>query len=301
MKTNSMSELNDLNNIQDTFGNEKITVNLNAPKNIYIILSFISWIFLFSCQLNSTEYNIPLSFVESYCIQNGYMDNIQAIYNSFPQYALLIIILIGFIIYLIYTVYQRDQAAFSGLFNNFAKFHFLPLFLVSSLYIMNESIKRSSTDSFEKYNFVIFIFNSISILAGLVLLIIVYIKTKLNCQWYVIFFIKKGVYSSLIMVLWSNIFLNIFVFLDNSIIYSFILIPIGRGIGAIIFSLVFKDIMILFINMLYDIRTLKNHYTYHYLSDSEFNYEYIPLIMIIITLGLMIGLIAKCKHKLYEA
>ena len=209
-----MQELNDVYNIQDTYGTEgNIEVDLNtlSQKHIWKILSIISWLLLISSQLNSLEFNLPLSIIDKYAeVYYSEKSNPHLIMasNFFPQRTFLIISLIGFLIYLIFTIYQEDKNFNSGLFNNFAKFHFLPLFLVSSLYMVSEAFNNQVLAKDQKENFLIsFVINCVFSVFGLVLLIIIYVKTKLNCQWYIIFFIKKGVYSSLIMLLWGNILL----------------------------------------------------------------------------------------------
>ena len=80
--------------------------------------------------------------------------------NFFPQRTFLTISLIGFLIYLIFTVYQKDENFHSGLFNNLAKFHFLPLFLVSSLFIIGEAFNTQNfTKELEGNYLITFIMN----------------------------------------------------------------------------------------------------------------------------------------------
>ena len=305
-----MYELNSVNNIQESFGTDEFNIAFEAPKNIWQILSILSWILLIACQMNAIQNKIPLSLVDIY----GYSDINQVlfeyvyayiIYDPFPQYTFLIITLMGFIIYLIFTVYQRDENIYSGLFKNFAKFHFLPLFFVSSLYIMNEIFYYEKLDwKSTPIYLVLLIVNSLFTLVGFILLIIVYVKTKLNGQWYVIFFIEKGAYSCLIMLLWGNLLNNLFLILLFEQIYTTIIFPILRAILPIVFSLIFKDIMFLFISLLYNIKTIQNHYMIYYALTEVKWYEetvcIISLAIIVVTLGLMIGIIAGCKHKMYS-
>ena len=106
------------------------------------------------------------------------------------------------------------------------------------------------------------------------------------------------------MLLWENILCNIFYLAYDTKIYTCILFPIIRGLGAIIFSLIFNDIMVLFISLLYNIKTLEMHYLYYYYLSPEKTWieaqiGYISLTMLLITLILMIVLIAQFRHKLY--
>lgn len=308
-----MQELNDVYNIQDTYGTEEvIDINTLKQKNIWKILSLISWILLISSQLNSIEFNLPISMVDNYILQYYEKKKYQLIFmasNFFPQRTFLTINLIGFVIYLIFTVYKKDENFNSGLFKNFARFHFLPLFLVSSIYIIGEAFTYQIFDKELEGNYLItFIINCFFSLVGLVLLIIIYIKTKLDCQWYITFFIKKGVYSSLIMLLWGNLLSNVILIFPKSETYINIIFPILRGLFAIIFSFIFKDIMVLFISLLYSLKTIIHIYNYSYnLVDSDkqeidwFKAEiaYISFITIGLTLASMIAIIVIFKHKIY--
>ena len=310
-----MQELNDVYNIQDTYGTEgTFEVDLNNPnqKNIWKILSLISWLLLISSQLNSLEFYLPLSMVDKYITQYHSTKNYQHLImasNFFPQRTFLTISLIGFLIYLIFTVYQKDENVHSGLFNNLAKFHFLPLFLVSSLFIIGEAFNTQNfTKELEGNYLITFIINCFFSLVGLVLLFIIYIKTKLNCQWYITFFIKKGVYSSLIMLLWGNLLFNIMLIYPKSDSYIGVLFPVLRGLFPLVFSFIFKDIMVLFISLLYSVKTIVNIYGYFYSQASSqkqdinwFKEElaYISFIIIGITLASMIAIIIIFKHEIY--
>ena len=47
-------------------------------------------------------------------------------------------------------------------------------------------------------------FNLIFTIIGFISLIVIYILTKLNSEWYIVMAIKKGVYSTFIILLWYN-------------------------------------------------------------------------------------------------
>jgi hypothetical protein len=250
--------------------------------------------------------------VDNYILQYYERKNYQIILkasNFFPQRTFLTINLIGFVIYLIFTIYKKDENFNSGLFKNFARFHFLPLFLVSSIYIIGEAFTSQIFGKKLEGNYLItFIINCFFSLVGLVLLIIIYIKTKLDCQWYITFFIKKGVYSSLIMLLWGNLLFNIMLIYPKSDSYIGVLFPVLRGLFPLVFSFIFKDIMVLFISLLYSVKTIGNIYNYFYSQASSqkqdinwFKEElaYISFIIIGITLASMIAIIIIFKHEIY--
>lgn len=302
-----MEEENDEFNIQEIAGKEEEVLLDNEPhKNIWRVLSFISWVLLVTSQLNSVQLNMPLSIIDIVPLKQLYdEDNEYINYNYFPQKVFLILSLIGFVNYLIYTFYLVNENVCSGLFDNFAKFHFLPFLIVSSLYIMTEAYGFFFFGLHLEDSYLIYlIFNAGFSLIGLVLLIIVYVKTKLSNSWHINFFIKKGVYSSLIMLLWGNILLDVYIFTIKSEIVITIIIPTVRTIGAIIFSLIFKDIIVLFINLLYNLNTIANHYKYSYVNDKTGwigeKIGYISLIMIFLTLLCMLFLIIKFKERLFQ-
>ena len=95
----------------------------------------------------------------------------------------------------------------------------------------------------------------------LLLFIILYIKTDMNCEWHIVMTIKKGIYSILIVEIWYQIFESI---------YSLRLIDVGDdpeakisfmksagiffaliiGGGNLLFAFFFKNILVLFFNLL---------------------------------------------------
>ena len=121
---------------------------------------------------------------------------------------------------MISTVYLRDEKVYIGLFDNFAKFHFIPFLAIAGIYMINEIFAGLN------YDYECLGINTGLSLAGLVLLIIVYAKIKLASKWFLVLFIKKGTFSGLIMLLWGNITLNIYIFLPKGEVYPSIIFPI---------------------------------------------------------------------------
>ena len=128
-------------------------------------------------------------------------------------------------------------------------------------------------------------------------MIIIYAKTKFNnCEWYFSFFIKKGVYSSIIILSWDNILTNINCFIKDSKVYINIIFPIIKGLFPLIFSLVSKDIIVLFINLVFYLKMIQyyligkyNYYPYQYNEDNM-----VDIVFWIITL-VMTGLTILCS------
>ena len=293
-------------NLTDSFSKEEepIYINFRNHKNLWQILSFISWVLLISAQLNTIQLNIPFNYIDYICIRKTtYHGDYFRFYNLFPQILFLTLTLIGFINYLISTVYLRDEKVYIGLFDNFAKFHFIPFLAIAGIYMTNEIFA-----GLIYYVECLYINTALS-LAGLVLLIIVYAKIKLASKWFLVLFIKKGTFSGLIMLLWGNITLNIYIFLAiykaKDEVYPSIIFPIITGIGAIVFSFIFKDVMVLMINLIYNIKIIQNLYNIYYAYQDFYwiNYQlgFISLIMLILTLISLLIIVIKFKQRIYES
>ena len=85
---------------------------------------------------------------------------------------------------------------------------------------------------------------------------------------------KKGTFSGLIILLWGNITLNIYIFFPKGEVYPSIIFPIITGIGAIVFSFIFKDVMVLLINLIYNIKIIQNHYNIYYAHQNFYWINY---------------------------
>ena len=293
-------------NLTDSFSKEEqpIYINFRNHKNLWQILSFISWVLLISAQLNTIQLNIPFNYIDLICIaKTTYHVDYFRFYNLFPQILFLTLTLIGFINYLISTVYLRDEKVYIGLFDNFAKFHFIPFLAIAGIYMTNEIFA-----DLIYYVECLYINTALS-LAALVLLIIVYAKIKLASKWFLVLFIKKGTFSGLIILLWGNITLNIYIFLAiyraKDEVYPSIIFPIITGIGAIVFSFIFKDVMVLMINLIYNIKIIQNLYNIYYAYQDFYwiNYQlgFISLIMLILTLISLLIIVIKFKQRIYES
>jgi len=149
-------------------------------------------------------------------------------------------------------LYKGDDSITNPLFDRITKLHFIPLFLISFINIINQTGKnRVRITAFESELIADLVFN----LIALVFLIIIYAKTVLEHNWYIVLTIKKGLFSCLIILLWHNFFYlivlvgyavqsnrlsdNINNFLKGSGIAGSLLV----GIGGCIFSFVNKDLI----------------------------------------------------------
>ena len=111
---------------------------------------------------------------------------------------------------------KANQTIDNAFFGKISKFHFIPLFLVSVIFLLMKNvnlISYSESSSGIVYNInqknmseilviVILVFTAVA----LVSLFIIYKETDLSCNYILHISIKKGVYSSLLVLLLHNIF-----------------------------------------------------------------------------------------------
>ena len=240
----------------------------------WYLLSLMSWI-LFALSMWVSYYNgnciwYPYqSLFNSYSRNYGYLPI--EISNQLPYlytYFFLISI-IGFAIYVIFTIYKKNKGLYEGMLGNLSKFHFIPLLLISALYIISTSCNyigySSRDDHYYKSYRTNITFDLIFTIFALGSLIVIYFKTELNCDWYIVLSIKKGVYSSFIILLLYNFFHIIISFkginylLDENTkledVRKFlrgtgIAFTILFGIISLVFSFLFKDLMAAFTTFL---------------------------------------------------
>ena len=164
----------------------------------------------------------------------------------------LILLFLAFYHFAYLGLYKGDESITNPLLDRITKFHFIPLFLISFINIINQARKNGvGITAFEKELIADLVFN----LIALVFLIIIYAKTVLEHNWYIVLTIKKGLFSCLIILLWHNFFYlivlvgyavqynrmssNILTFLKGSGIAGSLIV----GIGGCIFSFVNKDLI----------------------------------------------------------
>ena len=216
--------------------------------NSWYILSFLSWTLLLSLEVYSYESGI---YIWGRFNINYYFPI--KITFAFIQTFLLILILMQYITYLIQVIFKRNQNVHDSLFGQYSKYHFLPLLFISAVLISANEIVYNSYD---KYNKTILVFDMIFTILGLISLVFIYVNIKLNDDWYIVMAIKKGFFSSLIILLWYNFF-NVIIYLKSidaaldvegesfrkflkgtAIAFPFII-----AIGGFIFSFIFKDLI----------------------------------------------------------
>ena len=165
----------------------------------------------------------------------------------------IVISIIGCVVFAIKTIFKKEQTVIDGMMGKFSQFHFFPLMCAFILTLLGEII--DPTNSYDVTN------------TGLV---------------FSLLGTKKGTFSCLIILFWYNFCYSIFCvrmeadplkvtqkFAKNcGIAFSLIF-----GIGSLAFSIVFKDIMICFMNILIYIGMIKYYFLIpvQYRSTKRYN------------------------------
>ena len=242
--------------------------NGNGDSNhSWYILSLVSWIIFICVIWFYYQYQYTIWEIFEYQIEDASKISIYfpiRILNPWLKQYICLISLIGFVVYLVFTTCKKKQELYDGMMGAWGKFHFIPLLLISALFITVTTVKPSPYEESLEYNKMLLIFDIIFTLLALISLILIYIKMELNCEWYIVMTIKKGLFSSLIVILWYNLF-HIIICLrsidcllgdcDKDSLTSFfkstgLAFSIVIGIGSLVFSALFNDVAAAFTNFL---------------------------------------------------
>ena len=283
------------------------------------IISFLSWFLFMSAKWDFYKKVDDL-------IERVYKP---ILYNrSFIEMINLIISIIGFLVYVKNIIYKRNNNLYISLFGQYTKLHCIPLFLYAGINIvldsdiieylkLNESSSSYNTPSDKFEPLALFSFYLIFSLLCLLSIIFIYYSTDMNCEWYIVVAIKKGVYSMLIVECLYHFLESIFylraVDLANSdylqrdsekslyrgggIAFSLI-----QGIIIMILSLYFKDITMPILNFLMYYGMVFNFYNKS--EDDSYKGDAVVVIEIIMTVVhffLIVFMLAKYKEKLIES
>lgn len=222
--TDSISITN--NNINNTYLSQK------SPSIIYSVFSIISWILFiitglfgifFSLLYNNNDYVFIWSIKRISSSEKKKYFPIQI--NWFVIYLLFIITLVFGAIqsfyYIISSMKKKNIIIYFSMMGEISKFHFVPLFCVSGLFIIGIS-SNYVCDKDKTHNpdlhFINGIISGIVLsLFGLISLLIIYVKTEVKSDSFIkVLLIKKGVYSCLISLMVYTFF--------NNILYSWYII-----------------------------------------------------------------------------
>ena len=177
----------------------------------------------------------------------------------------IIISFVGCIIYFIKTLYKKEQSIISGMMGKFSQFHFVPFLFAFILSVLGE-IKNGKNSSDVIYTGLPFS------LIGIASMIFIYFNTEIKSQDWWAEYSLKGTFSCMTILLWYNFWYDIFwVGVANKLSKLTPVTPgftkgcgmafsLIFGIGSLVFSLVTKDIIICFMNILMHIGMAKYYF-----------------------------------------
>lgn len=134
-------------------------------------------------------------------------------YNrSFVYLINLIISFLGFLVYLKNIIYKKNENLYQAIFGQFSKYHCISFLCYSALaFTLERGFLDAASRTTDSYNQPAFVaFYMIFSLFTLGSIMFVYYCTDMNCDWYIIMTIKKGVYSVIIAETAQNFFESIF-------------------------------------------------------------------------------------------
>ena len=181
-------------------------------------MSVFSWLLLLICGwISFAVPDISFSGYKQLFFWNYQIIQTNEIIVPFPLYihyvvfyiidiVTLLSITVAFIVILYNIFIKKDSNGLNGIFGFASKFHFIPLLLVSALFIIGESLQK------KKMPMIIFPFKGIyyfcnllfSVMA-LITLIFITSQTKIDSPSYVAWTIKSGTFSCLIALLMHNV------------------------------------------------------------------------------------------------
>ena len=290
-----------------------------ASFTIYVwkFLSVLSWILLILASLES--YIRGSMIFSSYQLNQIFIPlsvNL-GLLESF--YLLLLLFAFYNIAYL--GLYKGDNTIVDPLFEDISKYHCFPLFLITLMTLNMHSIK----DAIELKDMEgQIITNLVFTILALACLGFIYFKTVFIHDWFIVFTVKKGIFSFFIVFLWFSFFYHmvligaikkqenmeteekikaLFGFLKGSGIAGALLIPFG----SLSFAFIFKDLIAAVTNLLIYIGMVSSSFGINGKNKDLFK-EYwdgnadgiIEIIMMVINVVLIGLLITKCKNSLLD-
>lgn len=315
---------------------EKFNLNFNGGENIIKsicwILSVLSWLMF-----------LITGWISFYWFENnkGFVPFIWTIYKKLNQKNALgfhtadyeplqmqvsliyivfiltmIIALVGFILYMIKSTCKKDENVFGGMIGNWSRFHFLPMFCASALFIIGECTETNQLkiNHIKDMHIAGFIFTII----GLCSLIFIYIMTDLNTDWYIVLTIKKGTFSCLITLMWYYFCYSIYYIRSvDKYYYNLNYDPnddvnwkkgcglafsIIFGVGSLIFAFFFKDLVVAGMTTLIYIGLTAYYFNLENSIRKESNANkqgdgIVDIIMMVLSVALIVFLVIKYRQE----
>lgn len=285
----------------------------NILKSICWILSYLSWLLVAVNNLASLKYMYAKDQSQIWCIntiQSGYypiqMDRIviYIVYNIW-----ILISFIGCVVFIVKTLFRKDNSVIDGMMGKFSQFHFFPLLCAFIMTILGE-IKVEDIDNGKHIINTGLTFS----LIGTASMVFIYIMTDFKTQdWWAEYTLKKGTFSCLIILFFYNFCYDVYgVGMANENSDNFakncgIAFSIIFGIGSLAFSVVFKDIILSFMNFLINIGMAKYYFELEDTIRKEYNKNadgafdiIISILSLIWFLYLVIGIFMEEVQKLKQ-
>jgi hypothetical protein len=235
----------------------------NPPNMLFLIISILSWLLLTVNNFASLKwlYREPRAIWNIYAQGLQYADSLpiplkineETIYKIFNFF--IVITFIGCATFIFKAFIKKDQTVLEGMLGKYSKFHFVPLLFGFGMSFLGELLEMEKDSNGDKIAYAGLILS----LVGLACMIFVYINTNINSnEWWVNYVLNKGTFSCLIILFWYNFCYDIYLVRHSNapgktdidwskgvnLAFSIIF-----GIGSMIFSFVFKDIIICLINI----------------------------------------------------
>ena len=328
------------NKEQNNISFENLNLNFNIRDNCFIsicwIMSYFSWLLLVITGWASLKWLEEEPFVSDY-FHRGWtiwtiwalrsiddFDPLEGNYYPFQMHVsfyyicfifTLIIITSGCITFFIKTFCKKDDRIINGMMGKFSKYHFIPLLCASALFIIGECINEdlNKEDNYKhKY-----IAGLVFAIIGLLSFIFIYIMTELYVNdWWILIFLKKGTYSCLIILMWYYFCYDIYYV--HSLVEPLeeedknhewkkgcgLAFSIIFGICSLIFSFVFKDLVVCFMNLLIYIGLAIAYFKlpYYIRKQKKFNKNgdgVVDIIMIVISTTMIFILLIRYRNACF--
>jgi hypothetical protein len=274
--------------------NQNTQINVQATKSsssddthtMWYDLSLISWFLLLCTSLCLFKANLTAALPVTTHLAFIPMFFDISVIGAFVS----VISTIGFIFYFKNTALAKNQSYISAFQGDMTKFHFVPLLLMSFVFIILSDFPTSKSC----------VFGLILSLLSCGSLGFIYFKTELEAEWYEIITTKKGTYSCLIALSWYSFFYfcagltNKDNYNGIGILFSFIV-----SLGNLGLAFYFGDVIIAITNLLIFLGLGKYFYNIEEYDKSAPGI--IDIIMIILSFGVIFYLLNKQREKIFKS
>jgi hypothetical protein len=299
----------------------------DIPKLIFKILSIVSWLFFIATGIASVVY-LSNSNEIIWTIKKKDLDT-----ECYPLQMNYVLIYIVFLITIVFGIlalfFFLNKNVLDNMQKNWTRLHFFPLIIVSFLFSLGEGFYPlydryfSSNRNYSRYyshlqSITIFGFCLSTI--ALVSFIFLYYMTnfeKIKNKWCIIFTPKNGAYSCIITLLYYYFFYSLYQLIEISFpdmdqtklilckkVCS-ILFSLLFGLGSIVFSILFKDLIVGVMNILINIGMITyffniNYYIRYVYYDMEYATGIIDIVIMAIQAGAIAFLLLKYRNECFS-